>query len=119
MVVRARTVIRALLAGRQCQARLPGSGRPTPPVRWAAGRGPVSRRLDWPPRSSRISKAAKAQFIKMATLSTLPDSITQAEFWLGRTELAMGDKAAAKAAFTKAAQHGTLYYGLLARAQLD
>jgi len=64
------------------------------------------------------AKSAKPQFEKMLTLSTLPDSVTQGNYWLGRTLVALGDKAGAKAAFGKAARFGTLYYGLLARAQL-
>jgi soluble lytic murein transglycosylase len=64
------------------------------------------------------AKAAKPHFEKMLTLSTLPDSITQARYWLGRTLLALGDTAAAKASFTKAAQYGTSYYGLLSRSAL-
>ena len=63
-------------------------------------------------------KSAKPHFEKMLTLSTLPDTITQGNYWLGRTLLAMGDAAGAKAAFGKAARYGTLYYGLLARAQI-
>ena len=63
-------------------------------------------------------KSAKAQFEKMLTYSTLPDSITQGEYWLGRAELTLGDNAAARVAFTKAAQYGTSYYGLLSRGAL-
>lgn len=62
--------------------------------------------------------AAIPQFEQMAALSTLPDSVTQANYWLGRARLAAGDKAGAKAAYTAAAQHGTIYYGILARAEL-
>ena len=63
-------------------------------------------------------KSAKPQFEKMLALSTLPDTITQGNYWLGRTLAALGDTAGAKAAFGKAARYGTMYYGLLARAQL-
>ena len=62
--------------------------------------------------------AAIPQLVQMAALSTLPDSVTQAYYWLGRARLAAGDKAGAKAAYTAAAQHGTIYYGILARAEL-
>jgi peptidoglycan lytic transglycosylase len=61
---------------------------------------------------------AKPQFEKMLALSTLPDSITQGNYWLGRTELALGDTGAAKAAFGRAARYGTTYYGLLSRTAL-
>jgi soluble lytic murein transglycosylase len=64
------------------------------------------------------AKDAKPQFQKMLTLSTLPDSVTQGDYWLGRALLALGDKAGANAAFSKAARFGTLYYGLLARSEL-
>jgi soluble lytic murein transglycosylase len=61
---------------------------------------------------------ARPHFEKMLTISTLPDSITQANYWLGRTELALGNADAAKAAFGRAARYGTTYYGLLARTAL-
>jgi soluble lytic murein transglycosylase len=64
------------------------------------------------------ARDAKPQFEKMLTLSTLPDSVTQGDYWLGRTAMALGDAAGAKAAFGKAAQYGTSYYGLLARTAL-
>ncbi|MDB5562581.1 MAG: lytic transglycosylase protein, partial [Hyphomicrobiales bacterium] len=63
-------------------------------------------------------KTAALHFEKMRTLSTLSESVTQADFWLGRARAAMGDKAGAKAAYTAAARYGTLYYGLLARGEL-
>lgn len=62
--------------------------------------------------------SARAHFAVMAKLSTLPDSVTQAQYWLGRAELALGDRPAANAAFKAAAAHGTVYYGLLAKAEL-
>jgi soluble lytic murein transglycosylase len=65
------------------------------------------------------AKAAKPQLEKMLTLSTLPDSITQGNYWLGRTLVALGDDKGARVAFGKAAKYGTLYYGLLARTALD
>jgi soluble lytic murein transglycosylase len=62
--------------------------------------------------------SATAQFEAMRTLSTLPDSVTQANYWLGRALTKLGDAKGAKAAFSIAAQHGTIYYGLLARTEL-
>jgi soluble lytic murein transglycosylase len=64
------------------------------------------------------AKSAKPQFEKMLALSTLPDTITQGNYWLGRTLASLGDAAGAKAAYGKAARYTTMYYGLLARAQL-
>ena len=64
------------------------------------------------------AKSAKPQFEKMLALSTLPDSVTQGEYWLGRTELALDESTAAKAAFGRASRYGTTYYGLLSRAAL-
>jgi soluble lytic murein transglycosylase len=64
------------------------------------------------------AKTAKPFFEKMLALSTLPDTITQANYWLGRTELVLGHTAAAKAAFGNAARYGTTYYGLLSRAAI-
>jgi soluble lytic murein transglycosylase len=64
------------------------------------------------------AKAAIPHFEAMAKLSTLADSVTQANFWLGRARSAAGDAAGAKAAYSVAAGFGTVYYGLLARHQL-
>ncbi|KQX43029.1 hypothetical protein ASD04_03525 [Devosia sp. Root436] len=61
---------------------------------------------------------AKAHFTAMAALSTLPDSVTQANYWLARANIKLGDTAAAHAAFEAAAQYGNVYYGQLARAEL-
>jgi len=64
------------------------------------------------------NKAASAHFEKMRKLSTLPDTVTQANYWLARALKQSGDAAGAKAALQQAAQYGTVYYGLLARAEL-
>ncbi len=63
-------------------------------------------------------KTAVKQFEAMAKLSTLDDSVSQADFWLGRAQAAAGNAAGAKTAYTTAAGYGTIYYGLLARAAL-
>lgn len=63
-------------------------------------------------------KSAVKHFEAEAKLSTLPDSVTQANYWLGRAEAALGDAKGAKAAYTAAASYGTIYYGLLARGEL-
>lgn len=62
--------------------------------------------------------SARTHFTAMAALSTLPDSVTQANYWLARANLKLGDTAAAQAAFEAAARFGTVYYGQLARAEL-
>lgn len=62
--------------------------------------------------------SAKAHFTAMAGLSTLPDTISQANYWLGRANRQLGDRAAAQAAFETAARFGTVYYGQLARGEL-
>jgi soluble lytic murein transglycosylase len=65
------------------------------------------------------AKTALAHFEKMAELSTLPDSVTQAYYWLGRAKLKLGDKLGSNEAYAAAARYGTVYYGLLARAELN
>ena len=50
--------------------------------------------------------------------STLPESVAQANYWLGRARLALGKDEAAKEAFTVAAAYPTIYYGQLSRAAL-
>jgi soluble lytic murein transglycosylase len=62
--------------------------------------------------------AAAPHFETMAQHSTLPDSVTQANFWLGRARQALGDVAGAEAAFRTAAKFHTVYYGQLAREAL-
>ena len=64
------------------------------------------------------AEAAKRHFTAMATYATLPDSITQGNYWLGRANLKLGDSEAARAAFAATAAYTTVYYGQLARAEL-
>jgi soluble lytic murein transglycosylase len=61
---------------------------------------------------------ARDHFETMRANSTLPESVTQANYWLGRAKLALGDKLGANEAFAVAARYRTIYYGLLARAEL-
>lgn len=63
-------------------------------------------------------QAAREQFAAMSTHATLPDSISQANYWLARAELRLGNEAAAQAALKLAAEHRTVFYGQLARAEL-
>ena len=62
--------------------------------------------------------AARTHFIAMTAHSTLPDSMTQANYWLARANLKLGDTEAARAALETAGRYGTVYYGQLARAEL-
>jgi soluble lytic murein transglycosylase len=64
------------------------------------------------------AKSAATHFAKMAEMSTLPDSVTQANYWLGRALTKTGKAADAKAAYKVAAGYPTIYYGLLARQEL-
>ena len=64
------------------------------------------------------AKAAAAHFEEMTKHTTLPDTITQASYWLGRSRDALGDRTGAVAAYEKATQFGTVYYGQLAREAL-
>ena len=61
---------------------------------------------------------AKKHFAAMAALSTLPDTVTQSNYWLARANQKLGDAAGAQAAYEVAAQYGTVYYGQLALAEL-
>ncbi|MEO5807235.1 lytic transglycosylase domain-containing protein [Devosia sp.] len=61
---------------------------------------------------------AKAHFEKMRGLSTLADTVAQANYWLGKAELQLGNQKAAVAAYQSAARYETNYYGLLARAEM-
>ena len=61
---------------------------------------------------------AATHFKRMVEFSTLPDSVTQANYWLGRALSEAGKPGEAKAAFEAAAKYPTVYYGLLARQEL-
>jgi soluble lytic murein transglycosylase len=63
-------------------------------------------------------KRAAPHFSEMSRLSTLPDSVSQAYYWLGRAEAALGNAAEAKKSYEKAARFGSLFYGQLAREAL-
>jgi soluble lytic murein transglycosylase len=62
--------------------------------------------------------AAKRHFAEMTKHTTLPDSIGQANYWLGRANSKLGDEVAAKAAYEAAARYSTVFYGQLALAEL-
>jgi soluble lytic murein transglycosylase len=61
---------------------------------------------------------AATHFRLMRENSTLPDSVTQADYWLGRALDAAGDTEGARKAWADAGAYGTIYYGQLARAAL-
>ncbi len=62
--------------------------------------------------------AAATHFEAMTKHSTLPDSVTQANYWLGRARQDLDDAEGASAAFRAAAKFGTVFYGQLAREAL-
>lgn len=112
-----RTLIRQLL----------NAGEPKLAYEVAAGytKGPDGRVVDAQFHAGWIAlsflddaAAAKKHFIAQMALATLPDTITQANYWLARANLKLGDEAAAKTAYEAAARYGTVYYGQLARAEL-
>jgi soluble lytic murein transglycosylase len=60
---------------------------------------------------------ALPHFDRLAAATT-PISQARALYWLGRVDEALGDKAKARNAYGKAAQHQTSYYGMLAAEKL-
>jgi soluble lytic murein transglycosylase len=112
-----RTITRALLA----------DGHPELAYRAAAGYtdGPDGRVVDAQFHAGWIAlafledaQAAKGHFEAMKARATLPDTITQANYWLARANIVLGDFAAADEAYAVAAQFSTVYYGQLARGEL-
>jgi soluble lytic murein transglycosylase len=61
---------------------------------------------------------AARHFEEMTKHATLPDTVTQSNYWLGRARRALGDAEGAMDAFAAATRFGTVYYGLLAREEL-
>jgi soluble lytic murein transglycosylase len=61
---------------------------------------------------------AARHFKAMENVSQHPTTLARAFYWQGRAAEALGDRAAAKAAFERAAPYSTVYYGQLARARL-
>lgn len=62
--------------------------------------------------------SAVKHFEKMREHATLPDSVTQSNYWLARALEATGDADGARAAHERAAEFGTVFYGQLSRAAL-
>ncbi|WP_412504186.1 transglycosylase SLT domain-containing protein [Roseovarius sp. SYSU LYC5161] len=61
---------------------------------------------------------ALRHFETFAAAVSTPISTGRAGYWLGRAHEALGDSEAARAAFSRAAQHQTTFYGLLASERL-
>lgn len=61
---------------------------------------------------------ARRHFQAIQTVSSMPLSQSRAEYWLGRTAEAMGEKAEAQAQYRLAAAYPTTFYGQLAAAKL-
>ena len=57
-------------------------------------------------------------FVKLQELAESRTDKARASYWIGRTYLALGNKALAQNAFNDAAQYSTVYYGQLAREQI-
>lgn len=102
-------------------------GQPDLAYRAAAGykKGPEARMVDALFHAGWIAlafldnaQAAQAHFTELTKHTTLPDSISQANYWLARAEVKLGNIEAARAALAIAAQYNTVYYGQLARTEL-
>ncbi len=63
-------------------------------------------------------KTALGHFAEIAAISTMPLSLSRAEYWMGRAATATGDKATAAAHFRRAGAYPTTFYGQLALARL-
>ncbi len=61
---------------------------------------------------------ALTHFVRLQSATATPISQSRAWYWTGRAEAALGNDAAAKAAYNRAARHQTAYYGLLAAEKL-
>jgi soluble lytic murein transglycosylase len=64
------------------------------------------------------ASAALPHFRKLQLLALTGTDMARAHYWIGRAQAALGDKAAARAAFTAAAKHTSVYYGQLAREEI-
>ncbi len=63
-------------------------------------------------------KTAARHFAEIAAISSMPLSLSRAEYWMGRAAAAAGDKAGATAHFKLAGAYPTTFYGQLALARL-
>ncbi len=62
--------------------------------------------------------SATSHFANIAAISTLPLSLSRAEYWLGRSAEAAGDRTTAAAQYQQAAAYPTTFYGQLAISKL-
>ncbi|MCL5776558.1 lytic transglycosylase domain-containing protein [Limibaculum sp. FT325] len=88
----------------------PAAGYDYSDLEWLAG-WTALRRLGDP-------KRAIAHFERFEATVETPISLGRAGYWLGRAHEAAGDPAAAQAAYARAAQHQTSFYGQLAAAAI-
>ncbi len=63
-------------------------------------------------------KTAARHFAEIAAISTMPLSLSRAEYWMGRAADAAGDRTGAAAHFKRAGAYPTTFYGQLALARL-
>lgn len=82
-------------------------------------RGAAAADLEWLAgfaalRFTRDAAAALGHFQRLRQIVGTPISISRAEYWEGMAFRALGQQDAAQAALTRAAEHQTAYYGLLA-----
>lgn len=64
-------------------------------------------------------RTALTHFIAAAEPATTPISLARVAYWQGRAHRASGNEEAARAALEEAAEHATVFYGQLARQELD
>ena len=61
---------------------------------------------------------AKRHFLRVLEVGNRALSVSRGAYWLGRAEEALGNSGAARAAFARAAEHRTTFYGQLAMQRL-
>ena len=64
------------------------------------------------------ASAALPHFRKLQSLAVTGTDLARAFYWIGRAQAALGDKAAARAAYAVSAKHTSVYYGQLAREEI-
>ena len=69
-------------------------------------------------RSLDDAEAALRHFTKLEEIAPSRTEKARAQYWLGRTYSALGNKAKSRAAYEAAAEHSTIYYGQLGREQV-
>jgi soluble lytic murein transglycosylase len=69
-------------------------------------------------RSLDDPETALRHFSKLEEIAPSRTEKSRAQYWMGRTYAALGNKAKSRAAYEAAAEHSTIYYGQLAREQV-